>query len=222
MNPTPRSTSHRRSLVAALLAIMLGTVSPGIAAAPGAHGPGGEHLDAAPASAAGSSLPRLEASSEAFELLAVLHRGGLSILVDRYATNEPVLGGSLEVESGGIKANATFQADRGDYAVDDPALLKKLATPGEHALVFTLITGTENDLLDGTMVVAGAPASAGGDHGHGHGAGHDHRLERAAWVGAGIAGLGLLGLLGWIAWSRRRRQAVASRRTAMEVQGGRV
>ncbi len=190
-----------RNAAAAVL-ISLWTLPAG--AAPGAHGPGGEHLDQPGTAASGSGAPRMEASSEAFELVATLHDGELSILIDRYDTNEPVLQAMLEVESGGHKAKATFHADHGDYAVDDKALLATLARPGEHALVFTLLAGKESDLLDGMLRVRAA--AAGGDHGHAHDGDGDphHGLERAGWTGAAI---GLLGLIGAAAWWRRRRSS---------------
>ena len=109
-----------------------------------------------PKSKAARPVPRVEAKSELFELVANLKPGELSILVDRYETNEPVLGAQLEVESGSLKAIAAFRADKGDYVVTDAALLKALAAPGEHALVFTLMAGKDSDLLDGTLLVGGS------------------------------------------------------------------
>ena len=82
---------------------------------------------------------RVEANSDLFELVATLAGGELSILIDRFATNEPVLQAQVEVESGALKALAKFHADIGYYAVDDPAMLKKLSTPGEHPLVITVL-----------------------------------------------------------------------------------
>jgi hypothetical protein len=191
----------------ALLTAALATLSLGSAAAPGAHGPDGEHLDGPGNAATGSVLPRVDAKSEAFELVAQLRAGELAVLIDRYETNEPVLGAKLEVESGTLKAVAAFRAEQGDYVVTEPALLKALSAPGEHPLVFTLVAGKDSDLLDGTLVIARkAAASAGNDHGHDHANGHSHGLERAAWIGAGIAGLGLLGGIAW--WRQRRNGAV--------------
>ena len=37
-------------------------------------------------------------------------------------------------------------------------MLKALAAPGEHALVFTLVAGQDSDLLDGTLVSVGGAA----------------------------------------------------------------
>ena len=188
------------------------------AAGPGAHGPNGEHLDAPTTARAVSALPRVEAHTEAFELVAELRVSELVILVDRYESNEPVLGAKLEVETGALKAVAAFRAEQGDYAVTDAAMLTALANSGEHGLVFTLVAGSDSDLLDGTLVVAAkspAGATAGGDHGHAHGSdgghGHAHGLERAAWIGAGVAALGLVGGIAW--WRQRRRPAT-------KLQGG--
>ena len=116
------------------------------------------------------------------------------------------------MESGALKAVAAFRAEQGDYAVTDAALLKALAGPGEHGLVFTLVAGKDSDLLDATLVNAAGRVVAAAmkdDHGHAHGNddhghGHDHELERAAWIGAGVAALGLIGGIAW--WRQRRRQ----------------
>lgn len=204
-------------LAAAAIALLAHTTAMG---APGAHGPNGEHLDAPTTMRAASALPRVEAKSETFELVAELRTGELVIVVDRFESNEPVLGAQLEVESGSLKAVAAFRAEQGDYAVTDAAMLKALAAAGEHGLVFTLVAGKDSDLLDGTLVAAGGGGAAAmaasndhdHDHGHahgtddrGHGHGHDHERERAAWIGAGVAALGLIGGIAW--WRQRRRAA---------------
>lgn len=210
MKTTHSSTARLPHVRTALLATALATLSLASAAGPGAHGPDGEHLDGPTSAATGTTLPRLDAKSEAFELVAELRAGELVILVDRYETNEPVLGARLEVESGVLKATAAFRAEHGDYAVADAALLKALAAPGEHPLVFTLVAGQDSDLLDGTLVTA-RPAAASGSNAHGHdgNSGHSHGLEHATWIGAGIAALGLLGAVAW--WRQRRREGVSAR-----------
>ncbi len=198
--------SSRRALSALLLA--LATTA---AAGPGAHGPNGEHLDAPVTPRAASALPRVEASTEAFELVAELRANELVIVVDRFESNEPVLSAKLDVESGTLKAVAAFRAEQGDYAVTDAAMLKALAAPGEHGLVFSLVAGQDSDLLDGTLVNAALTPQGGQDHDHDHGAdahghGYGDELERTAWLGGGIA---ILGLIGGIAWWRQRRQIAA-------------
>lgn len=173
-------------------------------AGPGAHGPNGEHLGGSVGKAAGAAaaLPRLEASSELFELVATLAGGELSILIDRYQSNEPLLNARVEVESGGLKAEARFHADHGDYAVDNPALLQHLASAGEHALVFTIVAGEEADLLDGSLSVSQA-AGVHDDRWHEHG-----WAAWAAWLGAATLAAALLAAL---ALRRRTRGAAGAR-----------
>jgi hypothetical protein len=202
------AVTNPKRFVAAMFLSLLATA---VAAAPGAHGPNGEHLDEKTQVASSTSSPRVEAKSELFELVANLKPGELSILVDRYESNEPVLGAQLEVESGSLKAVAAFRPDKGDYVVTDAALLKALAALGEHALVFTLMAGKDSDLLDGTLLVGGTAVAAGDDgHSHDDGLTPDHGLERAAWTGAAVLGLGLLGLVAWL--RQRKRDAVVAAR----------
>ena len=165
-------------------------------ASPGAHGPNGEHLDGqANVTGATTTVPRIETFTEDFELLGHLSGGELSIMIDRYETNEPVLNGVLEVQYKDLKAKAKFHADLGDYAVDDPKFLAAIAKPGTHALLFTLVAGEESDLLEGTLTVA----AAADDHGHGPG------LSR--WLLAAIAAATLaVAAVAAVSVARRRRQ----------------
>lgn len=193
----------RTGIVAATLGFA--TAYP-VLAAPGAHGPNGEHLDQESPANVGAVAPRVEARSELFELVAQLRGGEFTILVDRYATNEPVLGAKLEVESGSVKAVATYRAEPGDYVVTDLAFVKSLAAPGEHPLVFTLVAGQDADLLDGTLVTGGSqPATGGGtaralDDGHGQ----DQGRQRAYMTGAAVVGLAAIS--GLVLWRQRRRR----------------
>lgn len=201
-------TSHflPRAISVAALAAMFAL---GAVAAPGAHGPNGEHLDGpTTAASAGSSRPRIEAKTEQFELVATLGGGELSMMIDRFATNEPVLNAQVEVESGGLKAKAPFHADLGDYAVADEAMLKLLSKPGDHPLVITVIVGNESDLLDATLNVTAAQAQAAAEapHDHDHGEADDHGHQhmsgsRKLWIGVGAAAV----VLAVVVALRRRR-----------------
>jgi hypothetical protein len=166
-------------------------------AGPGAHGPNGEHLDSADSHVnAEGGGPRLETFSETFELVGRLEGGELSIMIDRYDSNQPVLNGKVEVEAGGLKASARFHPDHGDYAVEDERFLKALAQPGKHALLFTISDGQDSDLLEGVLEV-----------GAGTGPAHDEQFpwQRAA---AGFGAMALVGLGGWLL-ARRRKQRQA-------------
>lgn len=162
-------------------------------AGPGAHGPGGEHLDAPARQMQVDATPRIDTFTESFELVGRLQGGELSILIDRYETNEPVLDGKLEVELNGLKATALFQADHGSYVVNDPAFLKALSTPGKHALVFTLTTANESDLLDGALEVLAA-----------------NQVQAHSHFPWGWAGAGLLGVIVLFAAVSRFRSATTS------------
>lgn len=183
-----------------LILILLALAGPWVWAAPGAHGPNGEHLDApAGVAASASSAPRFEANSETFELVGRLESGALSLMVNRFATNEPVLQAKVEVESGSLKVPATFNPQAGDYVVSDAAFLKQLATPGDHPLVITVLAGNDTDLLDGTLKTGAVPAAAQ-DHGHGHG--HDHGVPAVAWIVVAFVVLAIAGVI----LSRRKRK----------------
>ena len=214
MNITFAPTFARtaRQLWQACTIAVITTASLGASAAPGAHGPGGEHIDGPTIANAASRNPRIEAKSELFELVAQLQGGELVILVDRYDSNQPVLGAKLEIESGSLKATAAFRAVQGDYVVTDTKMLKALATPGEHALVFTLVSGTDSDLLDSTLITPKAVADAA----HSQDDGHGHGLQRSAWTGAVLLAVGAIGAIGAIAWHRRRKRGAAA--TTMEAQ----
>lgn len=156
-------------------------------AGPGAHGPNGEHLDSANGPASASSAPMVETFTESFELLGRLSGGELSVLVDRYETNEPVLNGSLEVQYKNLKAKAKFHPDAGDYAIDDAKFLAAISKPGKHPLLFTLIAGDESDLLEGTLNVT-VPTD---EHGHEHGAYRPWQIAGVSLVAIVLAAFAL-------------------------------
>jgi hypothetical protein len=169
-------------------------------AAPGAHGPDGEHLAGPAAShAQGDGGARIEASSELFELVGQLQGQELSVMIDRYQSNEPVLNAELDVAFGAISAQATFHADQGDYAFDDAALLAALAKPGQHALIFTLSAGDDSDLLEGTL--------NGAQHDEAHAA-HGH----FSWGSSAAAGLILLAALALVLRRRRAMRNISLHR----------
>ena len=162
----------------ALLLAALFTV--GLASA----GPGHDHGDGAPGATAGKSSPRFEAHSDLFEAVGVLTGSELSIIIDRYASNEPVLNAKVELESGAIKAVAQFHADHGDYSFPSKAFAK----PGSYPITLTITAGDEVDILAGNLVVPDPEA------------GHDHRTVVLPWkswaaIGALIVILGIAATL---------------------------
>lgn len=147
-----------------------------------AHG-GEDHGDAAKPASVANIAPRAEAQTELFELLATAGSGQLTIFIDRFASNAPVSGAKVEVESGDWKAVA-LAAGNGSYRVSTP----QFAKPGHYPLLFTVEAGADSDLIETTLVVAEAvkPAAAA-------------RLPGAGsmwwWVGGTLAALAGISLL---------------------------
>ena len=137
------------------------------------------------------ALPRAEAQTELFELVAVPQGEQLTIYLDDTNTNQPVTDARIEVESGSWKAVA--EAGEGaTYRVAAP----QLATAGSYPLVFTVTAGDAADLLETTLVVKPiAPAASP--------AGSSSRLSWK-WL-AGALGAVALGM----AWLTRRRKSAA-------------
>ncbi len=179
----------------AVVLAALVAVAPVAHGGPGAHGPNGEHLDAAPGAVVADTAPRVEAVSEAFEIVARLENDRLHAFVDAYETNEPVLDASLEVDAGGVKATGRLDSARGDYVFDDPKLIAALSAPGDHPLVFTVTTKTDGDLLEGKLI---APADA-----------HDHdpAARRWAWLAGGTLAALVAFAFGYRAWQGRRARS---------------
>jgi len=138
-----------------LASFLLLTLALPLHAAPGAHGPNGEHLDGPAAGVAVSDgRPRIEAFTELFELVAHLEQGALTAMINVYETNAPVDGAEVEVESDGLTSTAEFNATTGVYRFADPALLASISRPGKHSLAFTVTAGDEFDIVAGALDVA--------------------------------------------------------------------
>lgn len=123
----------------------------------------GDHAHAAPAAVleTNATVPAMTTQSETFELVARLYEDELGLYIDYWSSNAPVLNATVEVELNGRKVPAQFHADHGDYAVDDPDLLKALHAEGEHALIFSIVAGDDVDLLTGELHVhAESPVAA--------------------------------------------------------------
>jgi hypothetical protein len=107
------------------------------------------HDDAPAARAPTTGLaPRVAAASPDIELLAELRHDTLLIYLDRFATNEPLSGATIEVEQGPNRGTAAAFGE-GLYHVSAPWL----ARPGKHPLVFTVHAKDLDDLLNGTLEV---------------------------------------------------------------------
>ena len=112
------------------------------------HAHEGHDHGAAPPPISKTIAPRGEALSDAFELVAIPRDGTLSLFFDRFRTNEPVPGATIEVETPDGPKVATATTD-GGYALPAPWLSK----PGRHELVATVTAGEDVDVLTVAVTV---------------------------------------------------------------------
>ena len=104
------------------------------------------HGDEAPLVA--SALPRTEAHTDLFEIVAVLQPGGvLTIYLDRWADNAP-LEGAVTLTLDGQEI-ATKRQGIGLFVARSPLL----AQPGMRDIIFTVSAGEEMDLLTASLEV---------------------------------------------------------------------
>jgi hypothetical protein len=163
-------------------------VASGIAAASPDH----DHShDEAPQAITGPALPRFEAHSDMFEVVGVLGNSELSIFVDRYGDNTPVLQAKVELKSGATEAIGQFHEDHGDYSFAAASFKK----PGSHPITLTITAGDEVDILAGNLVIP--VEHAGGGH-----AGSSHFKQAGLWM----LGLTVSVALAWIARRRFKRR----------------
>ena len=96
--------------------------------------------------------PAFESSSESFELTGRIQGPQMTLLLDRWASNEPVTDAKIDIEVDGRTIVATAQAD-GSYTLDASSFAK----PAVYPLTITITAGNESDLLVAELKVE-APA----------------------------------------------------------------
>ena len=139
----------RFSLAAAIgVAVLISTLGVGPVPAHEGH----DHGEPAARPIANAS-PRAEASSDALELVAVAQGGELVITLDRFATNEPIEGATIEVETPTGPVAAV--AKGGVYRIDAPWISKL----GRLNLIFTVTVEGTADVLPLTLEIPD-PAAA--------------------------------------------------------------
>jgi RND family efflux transporter MFP subunit len=127
-----------RPLLAVLLVVF--------ATAPVAAHEGHVHGDEPPPANV-QTAPRATAASEFFQIVAIAGDGKLTLYLDRFATNEPVVDAVVDVETPDGPVTATALGDI--YQMDAPWSLKA----GAHDLLFTVSAGDDIDFLTGTLTI---------------------------------------------------------------------
>ncbi|MBC7624295.1 MAG: hypothetical protein H7232_13000 [Aeromicrobium sp.] len=145
-----------------------------------AAGPGHDHGDVAPATNTGKASPRFEAHSELFEAVGTLGTSELSIIIDRYNNNEPLLNAKVDLESGSTKLAGVFHAEHGDYSF----AAKPFEKPGNYPITLTVTAGEDVDILAGNLMIPPAETA------HAHEDGATHWKSWAA-IGALVVGFGV-------------------------------
>lgn len=107
---------------------------------------GHAHGDEAPPAAV-QTAPRATAASPLFELVAVANGTGLLIYLDRFETNAPVIGATVDVETPTGPASAVQDGEV--YLLETPWAAK----PGTYELLFTIAAETDIDFLTATLTI---------------------------------------------------------------------
>ena len=106
------------------------------------------HDDAASAPTNIGGAPRVEAASDMFEITGVVENGTMTVYLDRYATNEPVVDAKIEIDAGAAKGAAQPNSD-GTYTFRHAVL----AQSGTLPITFSVSSGPDADLLTGELAI---------------------------------------------------------------------
>lgn len=144
-----KNTLHAFAIAVAVSA--LGLLNPSLA-----H-EGHNHGDEVVPSGSLPIAPRATATSDDFEVVAAAADGRLIIYIDRFATNEPIAGATVEIVENDVTAPAAETA-AGVYTISGWA-----RPPGAYNLMVAVDTGDISDLLPVTLEIPLpiAPASTG-------------------------------------------------------------
>jgi len=131
-------TNLRAGVLATLFFILLPFAAP-------AH-EGHSHGDEEPPTTV-ITAPRATGLSPLFQLVAVANGPALTLYIDRFETNEPVIGAEVSVET--PAGPVTAKADGEVYLLDAPWATK----PGDYELLFTVVAGVDIDFVTATLTI---------------------------------------------------------------------
>jgi len=134
-------------LRAMLVAMML------VAGGASAH-EGHDHGNQGKTQALAGTMPRLEAASGPFELVALLQDGELVIYLDRFESNEPLANAQVAVETPAGPSSASLKG--GAYRLAAPWV----PPTGSLDLIFTVTADDRTEILSGTLELSAAPNEA--------------------------------------------------------------
>jgi membrane fusion protein, heavy metal efflux system len=116
---------------------------------PFAHEGGHEDDDATRSALSSSTYPRVTAQSELYELVGIVRGERLSIYLDHFATNEPVVDAKVKVAIGDTEPVDAERTENGVYTISLP----RLARTGSVEVVFNVTAASGDDLLVGGLTL---------------------------------------------------------------------
>jgi membrane fusion protein, heavy metal efflux system len=119
---------------------------------PLAHEGGHEDDDATRSALSSSTYPRVTAQSELYGLVGIVRGERLSIYLDHFATNEPVVDAKVKVAIGDTEPVDAERTENGVYTISLP----RLARTGSVEVVFNVTAASGDDLLVGGSPCCGA------------------------------------------------------------------
>ncbi len=130
-----------------------------------------------------AAAPTLTAVSENYELVAIVQGRQMTVYLDQFESNAPVLDADLDFDFSGTGVKATRNAD-GTYSV---ALPKNIDLKSSIPVTVTILAAAGPDLLSGDLVIPKLET---------------HSSWSAFWVVAVVAACLIALLLIWLAYKR--------------------
>lgn len=130
-----------------------------------------------------ATAPTLTAVSENYELVAVVQARQMTVYLDQFKSNTPIVDADLDFDFSGTVVKATRNAD-GTYSV---ALPKNVDLKSSIPVTVTILAAAGADLLSGDLVIAKSDK---------------HSSWSTFWVMAIVAACLIALLLIWLAYKR--------------------
>lgn len=130
-----------------------------------------------------ATAPTLTAVSENYELVAIVQARQMTVYLDQFASNTPVVDADLDFDFSGTVVKATRNID-GTYSV---ALPQKVDLKSSIPVTVTILAASGTDLLSGDLVITKSET---------------HSSWSTFWVVAIVAACVIALLLIWLAYKR--------------------
>ena len=190
----------RRLVAAAAIVVSVAAPLTVSALAHEGHAHGGEE----PKPVVATAAPTLETSSSEFELVVVAQGETLLVYLDRFATNEPVNGATVEITADGEAVTASpVEGEEGVYRLQ----AGWLSNPGPHELTVSITAADAVDLLIGTLEIPATVTDeqAGGAEQASGGSSVLDRIRQDSGLMLGAVAVFLLGSLTTVALTQQGR-----------------